>query len=279
MTSASSKPSSRPRAKARNETAAALRDPAKGERIAKVMARAGVCSRRDAERWIADGRVAVDGKVLTTPATLVTDQSIITVDGKAIQDKEPTRLWRYHKPVGVLTTHRDPQGRPTVFDHLPPSLGHVISVGRLDYNSEGLLLLTNDSELARRLELPSNSWTRRYRVRIHGRPTQEDLHKLAKGITVDGVRYGSIEAELDRQQGANAWVTLSLHEGKNREIRRVMDHLGWPVSRLIRIAYGPFQLGNLEEGRVEEVTGRALVDQLGLAPRESVARQNAHRRR
>lgn len=281
MTSASSKPSSPRRAKARpvgpkNE---APHDPAKGERIAKAMARAGVCSRREAERWIAEGRVALDGKILTTPATLVTDQSIITVDGKAIQDKEPTRVWRYHKPVGVLTTHRDPQGRPTVFDHLPPTLGHIISVGRLDFNSEGLLLLTNDGELARKLELPSSSWTRRYRVRIHGRPTQEDLDKLAKGITVDGVRYGSIEAELDRQQGANAWVTLSLHEGKNREIRKVMEHLGWPVTRLIRIAYGPFQLGNLEEGRIEEVTGRVLVEQLGLAPRESHAKQNAHRRR
>jgi len=243
------------------------------------MARAGVCSRREAERWITEGRVAVDGKVLTTPATLVTDKSIITVDGKAIQDKEPTRVWRYHKPIGVLTTHHDPQGRPTVFDHLPPTLGRVISVGRLDYNSEGLLLLTNDGELARRLELPATAWTRRYRVRIHGRPTQGDLDKLAKGITVDGVRYGSIEAELDRQQGANAWITLSLNEGKNREIRKVMEHLGWPVSRLIRIAYGPFQLGNLEEGRVEEVTGHVLVEQLGLPPRESRAKQNANRRR
>jgi 23S rRNA pseudouridine2605 synthase len=277
MTSASSKPSSPRRAKARAESDAG--GPHKGDRIAKVLARAGVCSRREAERWILDGRVAVDNVVLTTPAFLVTEQSMIVVDGKPIRDTEPTRVWRYHKPIGLLTTHNDPQGRPTVFDTLPPALGRVISVGRLDYNSEGLLLLTNDGGLARRLEMPSTSWTRRYRVRVHGHPTEEDLAKLAKGITVDGVRYGSIEAALDRQQGANAWITLALNEGKNREIRRVMEHLGWPVTRLIRVAYGPFQLGNLQEGRVEEVTGRVLVDQLGLPPRESHAKQNAHRRR
>jgi 23S rRNA pseudouridine2605 synthase len=280
MTSASSKPSSPRRAKPRAAGGAdGERDAQKGDRIAKVLARAGVCSRREAERWIADGRVAVDNVVLTTPAFLVTEKSLIVVDGKPIRDTEPTRVWRYHKPVGLLTTHNDPQGRPTVFDTLPPSLGRVISVGRLDYNSEGLLLLTNDGGLARKLEMPSTSWTRRYRVRVHGRPSEEDLAKLARGITIDGVRYGSIEAALDRQQGANAWITLALNEGKNREIRKVMEYLGWPVNRLIRVAYGPFQLGNLEEGRVEEVTGRVLVDQLGVAPRESVARQNANRRR
>ena len=277
MTSASSKPSSPRRAKPRAESD--VGGPHKGDRIAKVLARAGVCSRREAERWILEGRVAVDNVVLTTPAFLVTEQSMIVVDGKPIRDTEPTRVWRYHKPIGLLTTHNDPQGRPTVFDTLPPALGRVISVGRLDYNSEGLLLLTNDGGLARRLEMPSTAWTRRYRVRVHGRPSEDDLAKLAKGITIDGVRYGSIEAELDRQQGANAWVTLALNEGKNREIRKVMEHLGWPVTRLIRVAYGPFQLGNLEKGRVEEVTGRVLVDQLGLPPRESHAKQNAHRRR
>lgn len=278
MTSASSKPSSPRRAKSRPADGGDDAAP-KGERIAKVLARAGVCSRREAERWIADGRVAVDNVVLTTPAFLVTEKSLIVVDGKPIRDAEPTRVWRYHKPVGLLTTHNDPQGRPTVFDTLPPALGRVISVGRLDYNSEGLLLLTNDGGLARKLEMPSTAWTRRYRVRVHGHPSEDDLAKLAKGITIDGIRYGSIEASLDRQQGANAWITLALNEGKNREIRRVMEHLGWPVTRLIRVSYGPFQLGNLEEGRVEEVTGRMLVDQLGLAPRESHAKQNAHRRR
>jgi len=280
MTSASSKPSSPRRAKPGAKSAPARDgDAQKGDRIAKVLARAGVCSRREAERWIAEGRVAVDNVVLTTPAFLVTEKSLILVDGQPIRETEPTRVWRYHKPIGLLTTHNDPQGRPTVFDTLPPTLGRVISVGRLDFNSEGLLLLTNDGGLARKLEMPSTSWTRRYRVRVHGRPKDEDLAKLARGITIDGIRYGSIEAELDRQQGSNAWVTLALNEGKNREIRKVMEHLGWPVTRLIRVAYGPFQLGNLEEGRVEEVTGRVLVDQLGVAPRESVAKQNAHRRR
>lgn len=280
MTSASSKPSSPRRAKPRPEGGADGDAPnPKGDRIAKVLARAGVCSRREAERWIADGRVSVDNVVLTTPAFLVTEKSLIVVDGKPIRDTEPTRVWRYHKPIGLLTTHNDPQGRPTVFDTLPPALGRVISVGRLDYNSEGLLLLTNDGGLARKLEMPSTAWTRRYRVRVHGRPSEEELAKLARGITIDGVRYGSIEAGLDRQQGSNAWVTLALNEGKNREIRKVMEYLGWPVTRLIRVAYGPFQLGNLEEGRVEEVTGRVLTEQLGVAPRESVARQNANRRR
>ena len=238
-------------------------DPQKGERIAKRMARAGLCSRRDAERWIADRRVAVDGKVLDTPATIVTEASLITVDGKPLPETDRTRLWRYHKPAGLVTSHKDPQGRTTVFERLPSDMPRVISVGRLDLNSEGLLLLTNDGELARRLELPSTGWLRRYRVRIHGTPDPMALGALEKGITIDGVTYGSIKAVLDRQQGANAWLTVGLKEGKNREIRKVMEHLGWSVSRLIRIAYGPFQLGLLPSAEAEEVPTKALKEQLG----------------
>jgi len=235
----------------------------KGERIAKRLARAGLCSRRDAERWIADGRVSVDGKKLDTPATLVTEASLIMVDGKPLPTADRTRLWRYHKPAGLVTSHKDPQGRTTVFERLPDDMPRVISVGRLDLNSEGLLLLTNDGELARRLELPSTGWLRRYRVRVHGTPDPAQLAALEKGITVDGVTYGSIKAVLDRQQGANAWLTVGLKEGKNREIRKVMDHLGWSVSRLIRIAYGPFQLGLLASAEAEEVPTKALKEQLG----------------
>jgi 23S rRNA pseudouridine2605 synthase len=235
----------------------------KGERIAKRLARAGLCSRRDAERWIADRRVAVDGKVLDSPAFLVTEASHIVVDGKPLPETDRTRLWRYHKPAGLVTSHKDPQGRTTVFERLPQDMPRVISVGRLDLNSEGLLLLTNDGELARRLELPSTGWLRRYRVRIHGTPEPAALAALEKGITVDGVTYGSIKAVLDRQQGSNAWLTVGLKEGKNREIRKVMEHLGWSVSRLIRIAYGPFQLGLLPEGDAEEVPTKALKEQLG----------------
>jgi len=237
------------------------------ERIAKRLARAGMCSRRDAERWIADGRVAVNGTVLTTPAVVVGDTDIIAVDGKPLPDSERSRLWRYHKRAGLVTTHRDPQGRPTVFEKLPEDLPRVVSVGRLDLGSEGLLLLTNDGALARRLELPSNGWVRRYRVRIHGDGDPRRLAALEKGITVEGVRYGPIKAVLDRQQGSNAWLTVALQEGKNREIRRVMEHLGWPVSRLIRIAYGPFQLGNLAEGAVEEIFAKVVKEQLGNADR------------
>jgi len=266
MTSRSSAPSSPPAAK--------------GERIAKLLARAGLCSRREAERWIADGRVALDGVTLTSPAVAVDDPTRITVDGEALRSAEPTRLWRYHKPAGLVTSHGDPRGRPTVFDNLPPAMGRVISVGRLDLNSEGLLLLTNDGALARRLELPSNGWRRRYRVRVHGTPDAAALARLAKGIEVAGVRYGPIEAELDRQQGANAWLTVSLTEGKNREIRRVLEHLGWPVSRLIRIAYGPFQLGNLPKGGIETVPGKVVREQVGAeaAPKPK-RRKDAHRRR
>jgi 23S rRNA pseudouridine2605 synthase len=240
-----------------------MSDEEKGERIAKRLARAGLCSRRDAEKWIADGRVKVDGKLLTTPAFLVTEASHIVVDGQPLKEPERTRLWRYHKPAGLVTSHRDEKGRATVFERLPSDMPRVISVGRLDLTSEGLLLLTNDGELARRLELPATGWVRRYRVRVHGVPDPAQLAALEKGITVDGVAYGPIKAMLDRQQGANAWLTVGLKEGKNREIRRVMEHLGWSVSRLIRIAYGPFQLGLLDVGAVEEVPPKTLKEQLG----------------
>ncbi|MGE5476110.1 MAG: pseudouridine synthase [Bacteroidales bacterium] len=238
--------------------------PEKGERIAKRLARAGICSRRDAERWIAEGRVVVNGTRLATPAVVVQPGDLIVVDGKPLPEAERTRVWRYHKPAGLMTTHKDPEGRPTVFERMPEGMPRVISVGRLDYASEGLLLLTNDGELARRLELPSNSWIRRYRVRVHGEVDPERLVELEKGITIDGVRYGSIKAILDRQKGANAWVTVSIREGKNREVRRVFEHLGWPVLRLIRVSYGPFQLGSLEEGGVEEVPAKVFKEQLGM---------------
>jgi 23S rRNA pseudouridine2605 synthase len=233
------------------------------QRIAKVMARAGLCSRRDAERWIAEGRVAVDGAVLTSPAVTVTADSDIRVDGKPLPEPERARLWRYHKPAGLVTTHRDERGRPTVFAALPAELPRLVSVGRLDFNSEGLLLLTNDGALARRLELPATGWVRRYRVRVHGIVDPERLAPLARGITIDGVAYGPIRAALDRQQGANAWLTLALREGKNREVRRVLEHLGYPVTRLIRLAYGPFQLGHLAKGAIEEVPKKVLAEQLG----------------
>jgi 23S rRNA pseudouridine2605 synthase len=235
-----------------------------GERIAKVMARAGLCSRREAEAWILDGRVKVNGQKITSPALNVTPRDDIRIDGKPLPDKEKIRLWRYHKPRGLLTTAKDPQGRPTVFESLPPDLPRVVSVGRLDLNSEGLLLLTNDGELARRLELPATGWIRRYRVRVNGTVEVANLNELRKGITVEGITYGSVQASLDRQQGDNAWLTMSLTEGKNREIRKLCGHFGWSVSRLIRISYGPFQLGNLDKGAVEEVKGKVLKDQLGI---------------
>ena len=239
--------------------------PEKGDRIAKVLARAGLCSRRDAEKWILDGRVVLDGVKLTSPAITVGPGSIILVDGKALPDAAPTRLWRYHKPAGLVTSHRDEKGRETMFDKLPPELGRVISVGRLDLNSEGLILLTNDGELARRLELPSTGWIRRYKVRVHGTVDADRLKLLEKGVTIEGVRYGAIKTELERQKGANAWLTMSLTEGKNREIRRVMDYLGYSVTRLIRLSYGPFQLGLLERGQVEEVPRKVVREQLGAA--------------
>ncbi len=234
-----------------------------GERIAKALARAGLCSRREAERWIEEGRISVNGAVLESPAFNVTAQDRIAVDGRPVDSPEPTRLWRYHKPDGLVTTHKDPQGRETVFDHLPEDLPRVISVGRLDLSSEGLLLLTNDGGLARSLELPSTGWLRRYRVRAFGRVSQEELAKLADGITVDGITYGPMEAILDRAETANAWITVSIREGKNREVRRVLEAIGLKVNRLIRVSYGPFQLGKMPPGSVEEVAPSALKEMLG----------------
>jgi 23S rRNA pseudouridine2605 synthase len=234
-----------------------------GERIAKVVSRAGLASRRDAEEWITQGRVSVNGRVINSPALDVTANDTITVDGKVLPPRERTRLFMYHKPRGLMTTHADPEGRPTVFDNLPEGLPRLISIGRLDFNTEGLLLLTNDGGLARALELPDTGWLRRYRVRAHGDVTQAQLDELKKGVEVDGVKYGSIDATLERDQGANVWLVFAIREGKNREVRNVMAHLGLEVNRLIRVSYGPFQLGELVEGTVEEVKTRVLREQLG----------------
>lgn len=247
----------------RRAEAAAAPAPAQGERVAKVIAGAGLCSRREAEAWIAQSRVAVNGEVLTTPACIVGPGDLVTVDGKPLPERPAVRLWRYHKPAGLVTTHADPQGRPTVFERLSPDLGRVISVGRLDLTSEGLLLLTNSGPLARRLELPATGWIRRYRVRAHGHITPAALASLAAGITIEGIRYGPVEAVLDRVKGSNVWLTLALKEGKNREVRKVLEHLGLQVGRLIRTAYGPFQLGGLAEGDVAEVSRKVLREQLG----------------
>lgn len=237
-------------------------DPARGDRIAKWLARAGIASRRDAERLLEEGRVRLNNTRVTHPATFVTPGDIVQVDGRVVDAPDRSRLWRYHKPPGLVTTHRDPEGRPTVFEKLREQLPRVISVGRLDLTSEGLLLLTNDGDLARYLELPSTGWLRRYRVRVHGEPDPRALADLARGVTVDGVRYGPIEAGLDARKGDNTWLTVSLREGRNREIRRVMTHLGLPVTRLIRVAYGPFQLGILARGGVEEIPARVLREQM-----------------
>jgi 23S rRNA pseudouridine2605 synthase len=234
-----------------------------GERIAKVVSRAGLASRRDAEEWIVQGRVSVNGRVINSPALDVTTRDVITVDGKPLPERERTRLFMFHKPRGLMTTHADPEGRPTVFDNLPEGLPRLISIGRLDFNTEGLLLLTNDGGLARVLELPDTGWLRRYRVRAHGEVTQDQLDALKKGVEVDGVKYGSIDAVLERDQGANVWLVFAIREGKNREVRNVMAHLGLEVNRLIRVSYGPFQLGELAEGEVEEVKTRVLREQLG----------------
>jgi len=232
-------------------------------RIAKAIARAGLCSRREAERWISQGRINVNGRVLATPAFEVGPKDKVLVDGKPLPSAEPPRLWRYYKPRGLVTTHADPQGRPTVFENLPEGLPRVISVGRLDFNSEGLLLLTNDGALARHMELPATGWLRRYRVRAHGRVMQEQLEALKGGVEIEGVRYGPVEASLDSVQGANTWLTMALREGKNREVRRILAHLGLEVNRLIRISYGPFQLLDLKPGEAELVKRRVLADQLG----------------
>lgn len=244
--------------------------PKSEERIAKFLARAGIASRREAERLIAEGRVTVDGQTLSTPAFLVSGQEDIRFDGDRVGKPDAVRLWRYYKPVGLVTTHKDPQERPTVFDNLPKELPRVLSVGRLDLTTEGLLLLTNDGGLSRVLEMPSTGWKRRYRVRAYGRVRQEQLDALKEGIDIEGVAYGPIEAVLDRQQGGNSWITLSIREGKNREVRNIMRSLGLTVNRLIRTAYGPFQLGALKEGTTEEVPRKVLREQLGKKVSEQV---------
>ncbi|MBT0956166.1 rRNA pseudouridine synthase [Alphaproteobacteria bacterium KMM 3653] len=239
-------------------------EPKSGERIAKVLARAGVASRREAERLIAAGRIGVNGALIDSPALNVTPADKITFDGNPVAEAQPLRLWLYHKPEGLVTSERDEKGRATVFANLPPEMPRVMSVGRLDIASEGLLLLTNDGEIKRRLELPSTGWLRRYRVRIKGRCKPEDFEPLRKGITVDGERFQPMIVDLERQTGANAWASVALREGRNREIRRAMEAIGLQVNRLIRISYGPFQLGDLKAGEVEELKSRVIRDQLGL---------------
>jgi 23S rRNA pseudouridine2605 synthase len=248
-----------------------------GERIAKVIARAGVASRRDAERLIAEGRVALNGKVITSAAVNVGESDEIAIDGKPLRSPERTRLWRYHKPEGLVVSHKDPQGRPSVFDALRERLPRVVSIGRLDMATEGLLLLTNDGELARLLELPATGWVRRYRVRAFGRPAPEALAKLRDGITVEGIHYGPIEARIDKEQGHNSWLTFAIREGKNREIKRVCEHLGLKVNRLIRTSFGPFQLGDLARGEFDEVPSRVIEEQTGL--KLAGNRKDADRRR
>jgi len=234
-----------------------------GERIAKYLARAGIASRREAEKLIEQGVVTVNGQTLTTPAFKVTPDMDIRIDGTRVGKPTAPRLWRYHKPDGLMTTHNDPQGRPTVFDALAGQLPRVISVGRLDLTTEGLLLLTNAGDLSRRLELPSTGWARRYRVRAYGKVSQRNLDGLANGVDIDGVQYGPVRATLDQYQGGNVWISLSINEGKNREVRNLMRHLDLHVNRLIRVAYGPFQLGKLPKGGVEEIPGKQLKEQLG----------------
>jgi 23S rRNA pseudouridine2605 synthase len=250
-----------------------------GERIAKLIARAGLCSRRDAELLVAQRRVAVDGKVLDTPAIRVGPNQRVTVDGKPLPAPEPPRLFRYHKPKGLVTTARDPEGRPTIYDQLPAELPRLMPVGRLDIASEGLLLLTNDGELKRRLELPATGWLRRYRARAFGTVDDRHLRALAQGVTIDGIAYGPIEVRLERTQGDNAWLTVALREGKNREVRRALEHAGLQVNRLIRTAYGPFQLGHLPKRSVEEVSPKVLREQLGswLEPAARPARAKGAR--
>lgn len=233
------------------------------ERLAKFMARSGVCSRRDAEELIKQKRVTVNGEIVSTPAYNVEGTEKILLDGEKLPEIEQTRLWLYHKPAGLLTTHKDTEARATVFEHLPAGLPRVISVGRLDLNSEGLLLLTNNGELSRKLELPENGWSRRYKVRVHGFVNKNKLADLSKGVTVDGVNYGPVKAELESQNGTNSWLVVTLNEGKNREIRKLMKYIGLEVARLIRLSYGPFQLGSLKKGEVREIPQKVLKEQLG----------------
>lgn len=233
------------------------------ERIAKFMARSGVCSRRSAEELIKQKRVSVNGKIIDSPAINVEGNEKILLDGEKLPQKEHTRVWIYYKPVGLITTHKDTQNRATVFENLPASMPRVISVGRLDLNSEGLLLLTNSGDLARALELPSNAWSRKYRVRVYGRVNQNKLAELANGVEIDGIHYGAVKVELESQTSANSWLSVTLNEGKNREIRKIMKFIGLEVSRLIRISYGPFQLGNLKKGELKEVPQKVLKEQFG----------------
>ncbi|WP_027259508.1 pseudouridine synthase [Leisingera aquimarina] len=239
-----------------------------GDRIAKVLSRAGVASRREAERMIAEGRVSVNGEKIDSPALNVTAADRISVDGKPLPEAEAPRMWLYYKPIGLVTSNSDEKGRTTIFDELPEDMPRVMTVGRLDINSEGLLLLTNDGGIKRKLELPSTGWLRRYRVRINGRPKDEDFATLRKGLVIEGERFQPMTVALDRQQGANAWLTVGLREGKNREIRRAMEDIGFNVNRLLRVSYGPFQLGELKPGEVEELRSRVVRDQLGLEPEE-----------
>ena len=261
-----------------------------GQRLAKWIARAGICSRREADRLIAEGRVDVDGEAPNGAGMVVDDPTRIAVDGEPLPAPEPTRLFRYHKPPGYLVAERDPQDRPTIYDNLPEGLPRVVPVGRLDLATEGLLLLTNDGEIKRKLELPDTGWIRRYRARVYGKLDEKALAELAGGVTIEGVRYGGIQAELETRTGANAWLTLGLREGKNREVRRVLEHLDLKVSRLIRTAYGPFQLGSLKPGLVAEVQPKVLAEQLGLPlppdahkgaakPKPKPTKPNANRRR
>lgn len=233
------------------------------ERIAKFMARSGVCSRRQAEELIKQKRVSVNGVLIESPAFNVGGNEKILLDGEKLPTIEQTRLWLYHKPTGLLTTHKDTDNRPTVFDNLPPDMPRVISVGRLDLNSEGLLLLTNSGELSRKLELPANGWSRRYKIRVHGKVEPKKLAELEKGVIIDGVQYGKVKIELESQNGSNSWLLITLNEGKNREVRKLMKSIGLEVARLIRLSYGPFQLGSLKKGEVKEVSQKVLKEQLG----------------
>lgn len=252
-----------------------------GDRIAKVMSRAGIASRRESERMIEAGRVSVNGKVISSPALNVGDADTIVVDGKEVGAPDDARIWLYHKPVGLVTSEKDEKGRPTVFSTLPPELPRVMSIGRLDINSEGLLLLTNDGGLKRKLELPSTGWSRRYRVRVKGDPRDDDLIPLRKGLTLEGEHFQPMTVTIDRVQGANAWLTVSIREGKNREVRRALDAVGMTVNRLIRVSYGPFKLNDLKPGAVEEIKQRVVRDQLGLspAPDQTPLRKQVTRRR